>query len=209
VAGDALLEVSLDVQRLPDLVWSTWDHVPLDTIDPSLEFYPYLVDWTHANSVAFDGERYWVSLHNLGAVHVFAPKSPPLVIGGRDSDVMVTDGFAGQHAVLPTEGGFFVFDNREPSREDVYSRLVRYALESTPGTATPVWEWTPESDLYTPTFGNVAPKGDGTFAAWGGAGRAFELDADGAVVWQADLDVGTSFGYVHHVPAVLGATGAP
>ncbi|MFZ5479401.1 MAG: aryl-sulfate sulfotransferase [Myxococcota bacterium] len=211
VAADGVVELD-EATGATEVVWSAWDTLPTDEIDPALRFYEDDVDWTHANALVHDADddRYWVSLHNLDALVLVDPGSGEIVhrFGEGPSDVALTAGepFHGQHGPALVPEGFVVFDNGDPTTGSLASRAVEYAVDEAAGTWREVWSFAGDRALWSPFLGNVERLGDeSTLVNWGGAGRLSRVGPDGSVGWQADVELGAALGFAHVVPDVGGA----
>ena len=92
------------------------------------------------------------------------------------------------------EGGLLVHDNGSP--DTASSRAAEYALDANGGTAELVWEYFPDPAYSNYALGDVSrlPSGH-TLVTWGMAGQVDEVDADGALVWRLNVELGAGIGY--------------
>lgn len=194
IKGDELVE------RLPDgslrQVWSAWDTFEWD---PELD-----IDagtwWSHANAVdyvPFD-DTYLVGLRNFDAIVKIQRATGEVVwvLGGRDSDFEITGRPTRHQHQFQTlhDGGLLVFDNG--SVENLASRAVEFVLDDEGMTATQVWDYWGDEDLYSFGLGSVQRvQEDHTMVTWSTAGRVEEVDPGGDVVWRLETELGTGVGY--------------
>jgi len=125
--------------------------------------------------------------------------------GGELGDFELTSGsaFARQHSPLLTDEGVLLFDNGHLDPDALYSRAVEYRIDEASGTYEEIWSYAGDEDIYTAFMGGVERLDDGnTLIGWGSGGRVTEIDASGAVVWQVETAVGSSFGFTHAVPTL-------
>ncbi len=209
VEGDALVEVSESGEITT--IWSSWDlglHIDPASL-PELEGSERR-EWTHMNSVAYQEGNYWLSSYLLEAVFVVQRDTGALLstIGGDNSDVRVAgdgEGFGPQHGVLPTDGGFLVFNNRKNEPGDSWAEVVEYELDLRKGEYTRRWSYNADRALFTPVLGNVDPLPEGGhFTAWGLAGNLTILDDSHTPTWEAATPLGSTFAYAHPVAALSG-----
>lgn len=207
VDGDALAEFAEDGTRRE--LWSAWDHGGPEDVEalPEMEVGPR--EWTHINSFAVHDGRYWLSSYRLESVIIVDADtgSPVAVLGGAASDVALIGGggFGPQHAPVPTEAGFLVFNNRPTDDPEPYSEAVEYRLDLATREYSRLWNYHAERLVATPVLGNAEPApGGGHLVAWGSAGRLTLLDEHHAPAWDALTPLGSGFGYAHMVEALSG-----
>ncbi len=203
VAGDQLVEIDRD--GTSRVVWSTWDGLNPDTIDPANVFYGGKIDWTHSNSLTYDPatRQYWVSCHNISTIVVIDAATGATLeqIGGAHSTVEFTgDGPVEQHAPSLVPGGFLIFNNGAGASDHLWSEAVEYSYDPTNHKVVRVWSYSDPETLYSPFLGSAERLENGdTLISWGAGGRLSEVTSDGQVVMQIDGGLGTAFGYTHPV----------
>ncbi len=208
VEGDAIVEYTLD--GLSSTRWSTWDAGEPQGVAAMPLAASGRKDWTHLNSLVYADNNYWLSSYTYDSLMVVHGATGALVatIGGPDSDVVLTagEGFGPQHSVLPTDGGFVVFNNRPPG-PDSYSEAVEYSLDLRTREYARRWNYDGDRHTAAPLLGNVDPIAEGGhLVAWGSGGRLSILDADHEATWEANASIGVAFGFSH---LVAGLSGVP
>lgn len=202
VAGDALVELREDGTERE--VWNSWDSLEPPS-DP--EALPWeregIRDWTHLNSLAFYGDQYWLSSFTLDTLFLVNRETGALTarIGGDESDYRLTggDGFGPQHAPLPLDHGFLVFDNHSAKDEEPDSEVTEY-LFGPNQTYSELWSFGEGQGVSAVGLGNVEIlPSDDRLIGWGSAGRISAVSREKDVVWQADFDVGVGVGFVHPI----------
>ncbi len=207
VEGDALVEFAEDGTRRD--LWSAWDlGGPADVEAlPEMEAGPR--DWTHINSFAVRDGLYWLSSYLLENLLVVDARTGALVaeIGGTTPDVTLVGGggFGPQHAPVPTEAGFLVFNNRPLDDVEPYSEAAEYTLDLATREYSRVWNYDAERLVATPVLGNVeASAGGGHLVGWGSAGVLTLLNDDHELVWEGRTPLGSAFGYAHPIEGLSG-----
>ena len=198
VQGDAIMvgKEGAEAERL----WSFFDDYdvepwPVCTHTREGMRDPGVSQWTHANSLVHDPSRpgaIGVMSRNLDAV-VWVDLATGATLeqwGGRDSDVAVAAGAAVDHAHLSQAPGadrLLVFDNR--LHAGGAPRVVELGLDRDAGALEVVWSY------QHPDVGRVGFLGDAqrlpggnTLIAWGDEARLTEVDPDGSIVWELQLD---------------------
>ena len=181
-------------------VWDARDHLSLAN---RVRWAGDLKNWLNANSLAF-GVRGNVilSLANRNEIISIAPdfRSIEWRLGGPESSYEFadpTDRFYFQHtaAELPN-GNILLFDNGRDRPEEEggeYSRALELALNTYDLIAVKVWEYRHTPDLYSLSRSSAYRLPSGTTLINFETNDSdpqrviVEADADGAVVWQADL----------------------
>jgi hypothetical protein len=196
--GDQVLE------RSPDgsirTVWSSWDHYQF--VDGHKE--PDNLTWTHANALSFDEDRdeYLLGLRTYG--HIIGIDRSTGQINwtfGEDGDFTLAAGSVfptQQHHFQLLEDELIVFDNGP--RESLDSNAVSYVLDWEALTATEIWRYSADPDIYSFGLGDVdrLPNGN-TLVTFGSAGQIDEVTPEGEVVWRLNTDLGSALGYVETV----------
>jgi hypothetical protein len=181
-------------------VWSLADHVtPSGGVveGPSYwgaSFGPEVVDWSHANTLAPDGDGWLVSLRHLDAViRLNAAGEIDWTLGAPDgplgTDFMWQSEVPGaaldlrgqHHATRLPDGRILVFDNRaeEPSR------VIAVRLDGSVATITDVWPM----GIQCAIQGGAALLEDGTLVATcASSGTVVAFGPDGAETGRLTLD---------------------
>ncbi len=176
-------EVTLDALRRwsPDgtdeVLYTPEDVVTIDTLEPWL------------NSVEYEAEadRYWVGAKSMSAIFRIDAQTGELtdLIGGPRSTWEVDEPTMDQHGFDLVEGGVLIFDNGDIRDGD--SRPALFAMDEEAKTAERVWEYAPESPLYTNFLGDAVDLGDGrVLSTWTYEGVVHQVEADGTpfATWE-------------------------
>ncbi len=187
-----------------EVPWSSWNHVVLEdwVEEPAVDRTRPDGDLDHPNSLVLDVDgNYIVSWRNLAEVTKIDARSGAVIyrFGGRNNEFRILNdplynnegrgwAFCGQHTAeaLPN-GNLLLFDNGLRHRPQL-SRAVEYRLNVAARTATMVWEFRHNPDLYTPYTGSVQrlPNGN-TVVGFAFTGAVVEVDAARNVLWEAAL----------------------
>jgi hypothetical protein len=165
-----------------------------------------VADWSHLNTVVhtLDGEGLIISSRNQNALMRVDRASGTIEwtmgFGGRvedgfggDFEMSEADRFYQQHDPQVLEDGHLVlFDNGHPT-ERPYSRAIEIEYTHDPSgtsTASVVWEYRHDPDLYTPIWGDADRLENGnTLVTFGRSDaidrtRVVEVTAAGEVAWE-------------------------
>ena len=186
-------------------VWSAKE--AWDIFDPTQHWTPRdsagSVNWTHINSVSL-GPRGNIVLSSRSRSQVVS-LSPDYKIEwqlhGPDSDYKFpnpADRFYKQHTASQlAHGNILLFDNgnqRPEAEGGEYSRALELRLDEAAGTATKVWEYRPDPDIFSDMMGSAYRLNNGnTLVNFGFRGEdaakpllIVEADANGNEVFRVD-----------------------
>jgi hypothetical protein len=179
--------------------WDAWDPVELGL--------PMNGNWTHGNGLDYDATEdvYYFSMKNLESL---------AKITRTTGDVQWTmNGWLNQFAYTPESvfmhhqfelidpDTILFFENGPPDRG--YSRAVEVDFNTDTMTAEQVWSYTSDPPLYVFAKGDVHRFPDGTTqVVWSSAGQIQNVDRDGNVTWQLDLELGQAITFVHYVDSM-------
>lgn len=205
VVGDAIGEMPAGGDPAADLrtVWSAWDAFTMTaTPENDTHFYPFGLDWTHCNGLAYEPEmgKYLVSMYELGSVTQVdaASGATDWILGGVDGTLAIPEGegFIVAHSPEPVEGGLRLFNNRATEETPPHSRVLEYQVDEAAGTASMVESITLGEEYFSFILGdsNALPD-DHLLVSWGSLGMLTELDANRDVVWQGELPLGQVVGF--------------
>ncbi len=160
--------------------WDTFDHLEVQWVE----------DWTHANSVAIDGDDVYLSLRNLSEIVKFSRATQEVEwrFGPEAPITLDGDAFEQQHAIeVLAEDHLLVFDNGPDRR---WSRAVEFVVDADASEARILWQYPPAADLdfYAGYWGDANRLDNGnTLMAVGAArfNRMVEVTSSGEVAWQA------------------------
>lgn len=209
VVGDVIAEIPPggDPETEVRVVWNSWDALPMRADpDEDLGFYPFGVDWTHCNGLAYEADtgKYLLSLYGIGSVLQIdaATGTTDWVLGGEDATLTIPGGepFTAVHSPEPVPGGLRLFNNRAPGAP-MHSRVVEYQIDESAATAEPVESLEFGREHYSFVLGdsNGLPE-DHILISWGTVGLLTEVDAAREVVWEAELQLGAIVGLTSDVP---------
>lgn len=186
--------------------WNAWDHFVIeDWVEEPLSLINRPnCDWDHPNSLDLDLDgNYVASFRNMGEITGIDSRTGEVLwrLGGRNNQfTFVGDApfglFSGQHSVRVLDNGnLLIYDNglRHTPPE---TRVVEFALDRQAMTATRVWQYRHTPAVYTPFTGAVQRLDNGnTFIGYAGVSKVVEVDPNGDVVWEADIQIdGATFG---------------
>ncbi|MBN1781399.1 aryl-sulfate sulfotransferase [bacterium] len=203
VAGSIIQE--LDADKNVVFQWRSWDY--FDLADSYNDLTLKNFDAIHINAVDISSDgNLVVSVLALGEVTKINRQTGEIMwrLGGKnneftfvgESETYAPLYFMFQHDVRCLDNGHItMFDNGATQFNRTYSRVVEYALDEEAKTATKVWEYRHDPDIFVPTMGNAQrlPNGN-TLVCWGFASladglAATEVDADGNVVMEIHFEV--------------------
>lgn len=169
--------------------WRSWDHIPIT--DTNQVLTDSTVRYIHCNSIErdYDGNLL-ISSRHLNEVTKINTSTGEIMwrLGGSQNDFFFTndDGFSYQHSARREFGRLAIFDNgneHDPPR----SRGVEYILDEENLTATRVWEYDPDPDIYSSFMGNMQRLPNwNRVIGWGGTHRrtVTEVRGAGQPVWE-------------------------
>lgn len=209
IVGDAIGEMPAGGDPVADLrtVWSSWDAFPVRaTPGNDSHFYPFGLDWTHCNGLAYEPEegKYLVSMYELGSVTQVdaATGATDWILGGEDTTLAIPAGetFIVAHSPEPVDGGLRLFNNRATEATPPHSRVLEYQIDEAAGTASQVESIELGGEYFSFILGdsNALPE-EHLLVSWGSLGMLTELDADREVVWQGELPLGQVVGFTSDV----------
>jgi len=158
-------------------------------------FVPGYSDWTHANSLIWDDEAsaWRMLVRHLDAVIEVGEDGFHWQVGGRNSDLDVSDWFDHGHASALTGDRWLVFDNGNHAPDPRVSRVAEFTLDFQAGIAERTWERVDPEERFSGYLGDIIElPGGNRLIAWAPHGHLQEITPEGLVVWEAwsDLTVG-------------------
>ena len=189
--GDQFVEVD----ALGNVVWewNMFDYIPLT------EFNPYWIevftgdlpfDWSHSNSIDFDGNNVYVSIRNLSRISAIDYNTKDVIwnlgdVSFMDNPTWMSDiGFSHQHsAQVLDSGNILFFDNGRDNIPQV-SRCLEIDVQSSSSPQI-IWEYVLPDSLLTLSRGECDRLDNGgTIITAGRTGHVIELDQNDNIVWE-------------------------
>ena len=189
-----LIVQELDREREVVFQWRSWDHFAV-TDATHRDLRAATIDYCHGNAIEPDQDGgLLISSRHMDEITKISRATGEIVwrLGGRNNQfAFVGDRqrFSHQHAIrrLPN-GNILLFDNGYYHSPQV-SRAVEYALDEGRMTATLVWQFRSEPDIFGFAMGNAQrlPNGN-TLIGWGSTNPSVtEVTSDGRQVYGLDL----------------------
>ncbi len=195
VAGNVLQEVDTAGQVL--FQWNAFDHFSITDVDPSISLTSSFVDWTHGNAIEIDQDgNYLVSFRHFSEITKIHSRTGQVVwrLGGlRNEFQFIRDSlmFSFQHGIRRlANGNYILFDNGN-THNPPFSRAVEYSLDQSAKTATLVWSYRPNPDIFSFALGFAQRLADGnTLTTFGVLGTVHEVTPLGQLAWKLTLPPG-------------------
>ena len=195
VVGNLLQEVD-SVGRI-FFLWNAFDHFGITDIDPSVPLTGARIDWNHGNAVEIDADgNYLISFRNLSEVSKISSQNGTVLwrLGGARNEFQFggdTSKFSFQHGVRRlANGNLILFDNGN-THSPPFSRAVEYRVDETARTATLVWQYRPDPDLYSFALGFAQRLSSGnTLVTFGPRSTVHEVSPSSRLLWSLTLPGG-------------------
>lgn len=193
------------------VLWNALDalgpDLPYEVVEPSEG--EVFQDFSHCNGVSYDGEGFLISLGNLDGVARVA-------LDGRTEWVLRADspGFdlgPGEivmpHSAMAVEGGVIVFNRgMEIDGTTSCANATVFTLDQEAHHAEASWSVTSDPCLVIPFLGHAQRLAGGeTLVDYSSAGLLQQVENDGVITFNANLQAGSAFGFATH----LGELGTP
>lgn len=202
VAGSVVQE--LDQDRNVIFQWRSWDHYELT--DSYADLTQSIFDAIHINAIEFDqtDDNLIISTLALAEATKINRQNGDIIwrMGGKNNEFTFINEsqehaplyFMFQHDIRRlSNGNITIFDGGDTQRRQ-YSRVVEYAINEESKTATKVWEFRKDPDIFSPNMGSAQrlPNGN-TLIGWGlasmyGLPAVTEVDPQGNVVFELTFD---------------------
>jgi hypothetical protein len=193
-----------------DDIGGTWDQAYIDQ----------QYDWTHINAIAFNEETNSVniSVRHLSRITRIDYSSGNIIWNmGHEFPSGEVDfghdlGFSFQHSLqVLNNGNIVIFDNGNLSEiflgtDEPTSRAIEIEVNDVLEDATTVWEYVLPSNLFGFASGNAQKLDNGNYliTTVGGGGTSLEVNANGEIVWEADLNLTLPSGAVYRAMRIPG-----
>jgi Arylsulfotransferase (ASST)/Bacterial Ig-like domain/Kre9/KNH-like N-terminal Ig-like domain/Secretion system C-terminal sorting domain len=195
----------LDASHNVIFQWRSWDYIPIT--DSYEDLTGSTVDYLHMNAIDVDtGGNILASFRHLSQVIKINRQTGEVMwkMGGKENQFTFINEhesnapnyFSYQHDVKHlANGNITLFDNGN-QHSPQYSRAVEYKLDEQNKTATLVWEYRHNPDIFTMAMGDVQKLSNGnTVIGWGSAGSngdpaLTELSPADSIVLELSLPKG-------------------
>lgn len=164
--SDAVVESVVLQEVRPDGVvvfeWRAIDHFDLGDVDPYYLSNPSVVDWTHSNAVALDGDgNYLLSSRHFNEITKIDRNTGAVIwrFGGKRNQFNVTNDsalFLAQHDCRKiANGNLTLFDNGRAGSPVHPAAAKEYELDESTMTAALVWSHVEDSSSHSRAIGNA------------------------------------------------------
>ena len=192
VAGNVLERVDATGRLL--FLWNAFDHFSITDIDPSIPLNTAVIDWTHSNAIEIDRDgNYLMSSRNLSEITKIDSRTGSVVWrwGGVRNEFRFTNDtlmFSFQHGIRRLANGNYVLFDNGNTHNPHFSRAVEYSLDEGAKTATVVWSYRPNPDIFSGFLGFTQRLANGnTLVTFGPQGTAHEVSPSGQLVWKLSV----------------------
>ena len=175
----------------------SWDHFLItDATHENLALSN--IDYCHSNAIELDNDgNLLISSRNMDEITKIDRKTGRIIwrFGGENNQftfINDPDGFSHQHAIRRIKNGnITLFDNGN-FHNPPYSRAVEYKLDEVNKTATLVWQYRNDPDIYAPATGFVQRlENNNTLICWGLTNPTLcEVRYDGTKVLEMTMPQG-------------------
>ena len=190
-----LIIQELDQDKNVVFQWRSWDHFQItDVVDHSLS--NPVVDYVHGNSIDVDPDgNFILSCRHMNEVTKIDRSTGDILwrLGGKNNEFSFINDpilFSHQHAVRRLPNGHIVMFDNGNFRLPLFSRAVEYAVDESLKSATLVWQYRLDPDVFGPAFGYVQRFSNGnTLICWGATTPTLtEVAPDGSIVSKLTFD---------------------
>ena len=189
VIGDAL------IRGANEQIFTTWDHMPLDTDESDLE----TDDWLHTNWITHDRRRESLLISYAKASTITELDLDGNVlrtIGGDESDYELDR--EKERPQFPHGAHWYGKELMVITTQNQVTQAARFRLDDEQMTMEKSWEFGTEYDQQAQALGEVQALGDGHFlVCWGALGILQVVNEEGTVLWEAQTQFGRFFSQVH------------
>jgi hypothetical protein len=161
--------------------WKAFDHTKITDVTSDIDLTLNVIDFTHINSFIEDNNgNILISFRHLDEISKINKSTGDFIwrMGGskcKNNEFAFNNdlnndftGFSHQHSIsILHNGNILLYDNGNMKKEQ-FSRAVEYQINETTKTATKVWEYRNNPDIFCPMMGSVyrLPNGN-TLINWG------------------------------------------
>lgn len=224
--GDKIVEWDKDTREVV-WSWNAFDYYDMQDYDDiggtwDQAFIDQQYDWTHVNAITFseDENTIYISTRHLSRITKIDYVSGDVVwnmgheFPSGDVNFGHDLGFSFQHCIQVLENGnIVIFDNGNLSEiflgtDEPTSRAIEIEISNDGNTfdADISWEYVLPTDLFGFASGNAQKLENGNvlITTVGGGGTSLEVNTNGEIVWEADLNLTLPNGAVYRAMRIPG-----
>jgi hypothetical protein len=198
-------EVLVETDRTGEIYWQ-WkalEHVNITDVTSDIDLTNPVIDLTHINSVFEDNDgNILISIRHFDEISKIKKSTGDFMwrMGGtkckNNEFTFYNDGISGfvgfshQHSISRlSNGNLLLFDNGN-LKSPQYSRAVEYSINESGKTATKVWEYRQNPDVYQSAMGSVSRFSNGnTLINWG-TNKITEVKSDNTITFEMSISNG-------------------
>ena len=170
-----LIIQEIDANKNVIFQWRSWDHIPI-TDCSNQDLLNDTIDYVHGNAIEPDTDgNIMISSRHLDEITKINRTTGAIMwrLGGGKSNQFTfindTDKFNFQHDIRRLKNGHITLFDNGNAHTPPYSRAVEYDINEQAKTATLVWQFRSNPDIFGPFMGNVQRLDNGnTMIGWGG-----------------------------------------
>jgi len=222
--GDKIVEWDKDTKEVV-WSWNTFDYYDMQDYDGiggtwDQAYIDQQYDWTHVNAIAYNEETnsVYISVRHLSRITQIDYSTSDILwnmgheFPSGDVDFGYDLGFSFQHSLQILENGnIVILDNGNLSQiflgtNEPTSRAIEIEINEVTEDATIVWEYILPTNLFGFASGNTQKLENGNYliTTVGGGGTSLEVNANGDIVWEADLNLSLPSGAVYRAMRIPG-----
>ncbi|MFC2102591.1 aryl-sulfate sulfotransferase [Bacteroidota bacterium] len=140
--------------------WKAHDHFAFDDVAEIWLRNPNVVDWTHANAIEldYDGDI-MISQRHFNEITKIKHPSGNIKwrFGGKNNQFTISNdpvGFTGQHDIRRQANGHITLLDNGQYNLITSARAVEYSISETNYTASLVWEYIPDTSVFSNSLGS-------------------------------------------------------
>jgi len=192
-----LILQELDRDKNVVFQWRSWDHFQITDV-VSHDLTAKSVDYVHGNSIDVDPDgNLIISSRHMNEVTKISRTTGDILwrLGGRNNQFTFINepiSFSHQHCARRLPNGHIILFDNGNFRTPEFSRAVEYAIDEVQKTATLVWQYRHNPDVFTVAGGSVQRLSNGnTMIGWGTSSPTLtEVGADGSLVSELTFESG-------------------
>ena len=222
--GDKIVEWDKDTKEVV-WSWNTFDYYDMQDYDDiggtwDQAYIDQQYDWTHINAIAFNEETnsVYISVRHLSRITSIDYSSGNIIWNmGHEFPSGEVDfghdlGFSFQHSLQVLDNGnIVILDNGNLSQvflgtNEPTTRAIEIEIFEATEDASIVWEYILPTNLFGFASGNNQKLENGNYliTTVGGGGTSLEVNANGVIVWEADLNLSLPSGAVYRAMRIPG-----